>query len=435
MRAISIVATLWFVGCSTRGQAPPVESAAIAWMSPLEIAEGGGQRGAWRQNASSYDYVDDGTVSVLPNGTLAIAWVDQRAKEVLLQAIATDGSIQRPVHVSRSPAVFSWLPRIASNRDDIYVLWQEIVFSGGSHGGDVFFARSRDGGASFEAPHNLSSSRNGDGKGRLDAATWSNGSLDLAVGADGTIVAAWTEFDGPLWIARSVDRGESFSTPRRIDDGLPPLPARAPTVAIAPDGTWIVAWTVGDDPAADLRIAASLDRGETFSPPSVAIRSRGHSDAPKLGFDSAGTLHLVWSEASAPRSGPATIRHARSRDRGRTFEAPRELSAPSLAERNTYPMLAVDGEDVVVSWELGQPPRGLGLVYSGDGGATFTTPVVVPHSTDRGGGWNGSHQGQLMEKLALRDGLIAIAQSALAHGNHSRVWLLRGRLPVRVASH
>lgn len=31
----------------------------------------------------------------------------------------------------------------------VYVLWQEIVFSGGSHGGEIFFARSTDGGKSF----------------------------------------------------------------------------------------------------------------------------------------------------------------------------------------------------------------------------------------------------------------------------------------------
>jgi hypothetical protein len=34
----------------------------------------------------------------------------------------------------------------------VYVLWQEIVFSGGSHGGEIFFARSRDGGQTWSAP-------------------------------------------------------------------------------------------------------------------------------------------------------------------------------------------------------------------------------------------------------------------------------------------
>ena len=93
--------------------------------------------------------------------------------------------------------------------DDVYVLWQEIVFSGGSHGGAIFFARSRDRGATFDAPINLSNSRNGDGKARLTEKIWLNGSLDLARDDDGTLYAAWTEYDGPLWVSRSTDADEN----------------------------------------------------------------------------------------------------------------------------------------------------------------------------------------------------------------------------------
>jgi hypothetical protein len=69
--------------------------------------------------------------------------------------------LNEPVNVSRSPTVFSWLPRVVlspKHLNEVFILWQEIVFSGGSHGGEVFFARSRDGGASFNAPINLSNS-------------------------------------------------------------------------------------------------------------------------------------------------------------------------------------------------------------------------------------------------------------------------------------
>ncbi len=62
-----------------------------------------------------------------------------------------------PVNISRSPRVISWLPRLAvspTELDEVFILWQEIVFSGGSHGGEIFFARSFDGGASFSEPLN-----------------------------------------------------------------------------------------------------------------------------------------------------------------------------------------------------------------------------------------------------------------------------------------
>jgi hypothetical protein len=58
------------------------------------------------------------------------------------------------VPVSKNPASFSWLPKIVMTSGDpqaIYVLWQEIIFSGGSHGGDILFARSTDDGRTFSA--------------------------------------------------------------------------------------------------------------------------------------------------------------------------------------------------------------------------------------------------------------------------------------------
>lgn len=101
----------------------------------------------------------------------------------------------------------------------------------------------------------------------------------------------------------------------------------------------------------------------------------------------------------------------------------------------SFPALGVDGQGrVYVSWELcadaGSAPRGLGLSVSADGGRTFSAPVVVPGSIDPGGGFNGSGQGLLMKKLAVNaGGTLAIANSSFKPGSHSRVWLMRGRLP------
>src|SRR4030095_7830730 len=191
---------------------------------PLEIASGGGQRGAWRHNESNYDCVGDPTVALDSQGNAVVAWADQRQKDIFLQVYNRDGKPRHKNHVnvSRSPKIFSWLPRVAlssAQPSDAYILWQEIVFSGGSHGGEIFFARSRDGGANFSEPLNLSNSINGDGKGRINKENWHNGSLDLAIVPAGTVYAAWTEYDGPLWFSRSADGGESFSKPMSVGGG------------------------------------------------------------------------------------------------------------------------------------------------------------------------------------------------------------------------
>ena len=73
-------------------------------------------------------------------------------------------------------------------------------------------------------------------------------------------------------------------------------------------------------------------------------------------------------------------------------------------------------------------PYGLALAVS-DNGTQFSAPQLIPGSADPGGGFNGSTQGLLMSKMAVRaDGEIAVVNSAVKIGSHSRVWLLRGAL-------
>lgn len=392
----------------------------VTWLPVVEIASGGGTKGPWRQNDSEYDYVDDGTAAFFPDGRLAVAWVDQRRKDVLLKVLDPDG---RPrgaaVNVSRSPATFSWLPRMASaGKDTLYLLWQEIIFSGGSHGGDILFAHSNDGGKTFSPPRNLSASTGGDGKGRLDRDTWSNGSLDLAAGPDGSVYAAWTEYDGALWLARSRDGGRSFSTPQQVA-GAETLPARGPSLAIGPAGRIYLAWTVGEDLDADIRVSLSGDGGVTFAPPLELGAGRARADAPRLAVDRNGALHLVYVEQAS--KGAPVVRYARSGGQAMRFGTPRTVSAEGAAAAH----LAIDrhGRAHIVWEPLSR--TALGHVYTD--GAGFTPSTMIPHGAD--GGRHGSQQGILGQKLAMGpDGMVAVVNSSLTPGRNSRVWVMRGRV-------
>jgi hypothetical protein len=409
---------------------------AVRWNEPIEIATGRGEKGPWRQNDSRYDYVDDATVAFTGDGGIALAWVDQKQKDVMFQLLRPNG--QRAgavVNVSRSARTFSWLPRIVVAPDNprkLYLLWQEIIFSGGSHGGDILFARSEDGGLSFAPPLNLSRSRGGDGKGRIDRDTWSNGSLDLVITSDGTVLAAWTEYDGALWLARSRDKGASFGPPRRLA-GDAVRPARAPALATGPGGAVYLAWTVGEDVAADIRVVQSGDGGATFGEPQLAGAGRGHADAPRLTVDPRGTLHLVYAESEGGPAGRYQIRYVRSTSGAAGFGQARTLSAPGPTGA-AYPALALDARGALyVSWEVfpapGERPRGLAFTWSRDGGEHFATPALVPGSRDPGDGYNGSNQGLLGKKIAASgDGSIAVVNSSLEPGERSRVWLIRGQV-------
>jgi hypothetical protein len=382
----------------------------IVWQGTVDVATGGGERGPWRMNESRYEYVDDPTVAIDERG-IAVAWVDQAQKDVFFRRYSADGKpLGAAVNVSRSPRVFSWLPRIALAPDGaILLLWQEIIFSGGSHGGDILFARSSDGGRTFSAPLNLSNSVGGDGKGRINPLVWHNGSLDIALAADGAIYTAWTEYEGALWISRSTDGGATFTPPQRVPDSKP---ARAPALAVH-GSTVYLAWTVGDDESADIRVAKSTDAGKTFSAPMIVGRSRAYSDAPKLAVDPQGVPHLVYSEGRR-------ILYSRA------FEPARDISGTGAG----FPALSTDEKGrIYVLWERfaerARMPRGLGLAISTDGGRSFAS-AEVPGSA--GDGSNGSSQGLLMRKLAVgRNGDIAIVNSSFQEGKRSRVWLMRAR--------
>jgi hypothetical protein len=411
----------------------------IAWQGSIEIAKGRGERGPWQQSESRYDFVDDPSVAINERGEVAVVWVDQAAKAVLFQRFSTDGrgQLERPTNVSRLPQTFSWLPRVAfapGAPDQVLVLWQEIIFSGGSHGGDILFARSNDGGKSFSLPANLSSSVGGDGKGRINRDIWHNGSLDLIAGNGGTVYAAWTEYEGALWFSRSLDGGRKFAPPQRIAAGR--YPARAPSLALGSDRTVYLAWTTGEDEGADIHLAKSTDGGSSFSPPQGVAPSKNYSDAPKLAVGPDGVLHLAYAESSGGPFARYQVRYMRSANGGRTFESPREISTPMPGAfvSAAFPALGVDARGrVYVLWELygneRQGPRGLGLAVSLDGGQRFSSPGLVPDSADADGGFNGSSQGLLMRKLAVNvNGTLVIANSSLKQGSHSRVWLIRGEI-------
>jgi BNR repeat-like domain len=420
------------------------DPAGVTWGERFEVASGGGYRGPWHMNESEYDYVDDPTVAINEQGIVAVAWADQSRKDIFVQLYALDGRprLPAPVNVSRSPRIFSWLPRMLITSSDpleVYLLWQEIVFSGGSHGGDILFARSTDGGRTFSDPLNLSNDIAGSGKGRLTQHYWHNGSLDLALGPDGTLYAAWTEYEGALWISRSTDRGGRFSRPVRVAGGGGAKPARGPSLAVDARGDVQVAWTVGEDRAADIRVARSADQGRSFSPPRIVAESAGHSDAPKIATDRKGVVHLVYAEGPSGPSDRYRIHYTRSLDGGRTFEVPREISGPPSAEFESvnFPALSVDGRDnVYVLWELFRSRRdyskGLGSTYSHDAGRTFAPPTVVPGTVDPALGVNGSQQGLLMRKLAVNEaGAIAVVNSTFKRNERSRIWLFRGKTAER----
>lgn len=422
-------------GCGAgSGRARQSPSASVVrWLQPLEVARGRAHAGPWRMNESVFDYVDDATVALSESGAIAVAWADNARKDVFFQTYGPSGlpRLEDPTNVSQSPRIFSWLPRVVvADEARAFVLWQEIVFSGGSHGGDIYFARSTDGGRRFSAPLNLSSSIGGDGKGRLSREHWDNGSLDLVRDAAGTLLAAWSEYDGALWFSRSQDDGASFSSALRVG-GSDELPARGPTLARAPDRSLHIVWASGEHGRATLLLATSRDDGQTFGAPRPLLKSSGQVDAPKLAVDERGLFHLVYAER-LDEGAPPRIRYLRSSSVAGSSEAPRTISRPGSSGASFPSLSLLAPSRIAVAWlhqaSPGMPWLGIELAFSRDAGRHFSPPELVPGTHDPSLGEAGSRQGKLMRLLAGSQNTLAIASSSYRDSHSSRIRVLRGQV-------
>jgi hypothetical protein len=411
----------------------------VRWEEPIKVASGEAYQGPWRMNESEFLYVDDPTVAITEEGAVGVAWADQARQDIFFQVYEPDGGkrFKEPVNVSRSPKIFSWLPRLVLVSGDpsrVYILWQEIVFSGGTHGGEIFFARSSDGGKTFDKPINLSNTIAGAGKGRLTRDYWHNGSLDIALGPEGNLYAAWTEYEGALRFSRSADGGESFSEPMRIWDGSGAKPARGPALAVGTGGAVHLAWTVGEDNSADIHFATSADHGQAFAEPRLVGQTDGRADAPKLAVDGKGTVHLAYAESPSGPLERYSIRYTRLRGGREAFEKPREIASPEGRwESMNFPSLSLDGKgNLYVIWELfPEPisyPQGLGFTYSRNGGRSFMSSGEIAGTIDPSLGTSGGRQGLLMKKLAVNGkGAIAVVHSTFDRNKSSHIWLIRGQ--------
>lgn len=410
----------------------------IEWSDRIEVASGDAYQGPWQMNDSEFHYVDDPAIAMFHDGSMGIVWADQKEQDLFFRIYNADGStaMDDAVNVSQSPGIFSWLPRIIIDPVDnnrIYILWQDIAFTGGSHGGEIMFSRSLDRGATFSEPVNLSNTEAGAGKGRLTSTRWDNGSLDLAISPNGVLFAAWTEYEGALRFSRSSDGGRSFNSPIHVA-GDEDLPARAPSLTVDNQGTVHLAWTVGEDHSADIHYAYSPNWGMSFSEPQPISESDGHSDAPKIAADGNGIIHIVFAEGDGILSSRYEIYYTRKQRPDGDFIEPRKVSSLHSGQVRSaaFPDIAINRNGgIYLIWELypgrGHHSRGLGYAYSLNSGVDFSTPALIPGSSDPDYGANGNRQGSLMSKLSVNDsGSIAVAHSTFKRGESSHIWIFRG---------
>jgi hypothetical protein len=365
-------------GDGSRPAAPAPVVAPIAFAAPEPVV---------------VDDVDDFEPRIAADGDGAWLAVWSRASFV-------DGVLTYDVVAARSAGGARWdaavlvsggingmSPRVAGDgHGSFVVVWEDRP------GGDVFAARSSDGGRAWSAPVPLTAPGARSNLGEVP------GDFEVATDRRGTWVIGFT-LDTPLGnplVMTSVSRdgGASWGASVTLHSGS--AFDFQPLIAADGRGAWVVVWGSDDalvNPSRDINgvgllTVRSLDDGRTWSAPSpvVAVTDelRIRDEAPHLATDGTGTWHVVWA---ATREEPDVggfhieIQAVRSTDDGATWTPPRTLNDPAFATANLRPRIGADAVGRVVTfWStlFAANRSEILFVQSTDRGGTWTDPAPFP---------------------------------------------------------
>jgi hypothetical protein len=290
----------------------------------------------------------------------------------------------------------------------------------------IAFARSTDGGRSFEAPISVPGSTGS------NVNVWDPA---VAVAPDGTVYAVFMIAKSSQWypvVAASFDHGVTFP---QVTSIIPPDPKNwgdRPFIAVGPDGTVYVTWDYGPERTSvtylcasngscafatgDLNVVIqkSTDGGKTFGsmvPISPGFPASGGDSAP-LVVEPNGRIDVLYqgyqiTDTTTYAMNPAYSYFTSSTDQGATWSAPVRVGAQggtmSLSEWWIDGDIALDaGGNLYATWDTqGTNPDGSAndvgwLSYSTDHGQHWSAPLQapsdqldVPHIMQVAGGGSG----------------------------------------------
>ena len=224
----------------------------------------------------------------------------------------------------------------------------------------MLIVRSTDGGATWGPPITLIS----DGS----AAFNDKGSIT----ADGTdaryVYAVWDRLaannTGPTWFARTVNGGASWEPARTIYDPGVGNQTIGNILLALPGGTLMVVFTefdtVANGTTATLEVIRSVDRGLTWSAPSMLAAEqsagtrdphagtmvRDGADLPAAAVDQSGTVYVVWQSSGFSGGARDAIAIAHSSDAGLSWSMPVRASG-DLAASAFIPNVQVRADGLI----------------------------------------------------------------------------------------
>jgi hypothetical protein len=253
------------------------------WSAPATVTDGGEAFGSHNFHA----------LHAGADGAVYAAWLDGRhGKSAAYVARSADGgrTWATNVRVSAEEACPCCRTAIATAPDGtLYLAWRGVL-PGGIR--DVVMARSTDGGVSWSEPT------------RVHADDWKfdgcpHAGPSVRVDSAGAVhVAWWTGKEGAAgtWYARSDDGARTFAAPVALGVAELSRPAHV-QLALGADGVVAAAWDDGTVRTPAVRLRVSRDGGRTFAEPTTVSAAGRVATFPVLA--AAGrSLAVAWAERS-----------------------------------------------------------------------------------------------------------------------------------------
>ncbi len=248
----------------------------------------------------------------------------------------------------------------------------------------------------------------------------------VAIDGGGTLYAVCQEYlnvgvTGNIRMMTSTDRGVTWSAIQTIQSAPDKPWAGGGTT----DGTLFVSW-LGN--AAGIK--RSLDHGATWGP----IQPLGNIiHGTGITASTSGLLHVPYNLDSARNQ----LRYVRSKDNGATYDAPRDIVADMgtfcfTCSPRQHPIVGSSadptGRAVAITWTStmpgGQGDDDVWLLYSNDGGDTWTKPIRVNDNTAA------SRQFQSWVGVDAH-GRVHVAWTDLRDGGQNETWYARSADPTK----
>jgi hypothetical protein len=112
--------------------------------------------------------------------------------------------------------------------------------------------------------------------------------VTVEVASDGQVFVAWRDPDRPVFIARSTNNGQSWTSPLIV--GSDPV-FNFPALAAGPNGAMALAYTIGESDR--LVVYGGTWNGSTFATSRITPLSGDFAD-PTVTYDTAGTLYVAY---------------------------------------------------------------------------------------------------------------------------------------------